>query len=135
MPAWDICLADEVRSAVQGDLLWKEYLRQLASPKQAGFALDLAIFVEPYLQFILEGRKTVESRSSARCGVPYKCVQKGDVVLLKRSGGPIVGLCRIADAWFYGLDPRSWDTIRKEFTMVEWSTVTPRPCIISSRWR
>ena len=116
MPAWDIGLADEVGSAVRGDLLWEGYLRQLASPKQARFALHLAIFVEPYLQFILEGRKTVESRFSVRRGVPYKCVQKGDVVLLKRSGGPIVGLCRIADAWFYRLDPRSWDTIRKEFT-------------------
>jgi len=116
MPSWDIRLADEVRSAVQGDPLWEGYLRQLGSPKHARFALHLAIFVEPYLQFILEGRKTVESRFSARRCVPYQCVRRGDVVLLKRSGGPVIGLCQIADAWFYRLDPRSWDIVRKEFT-------------------
>jgi dephospho-CoA kinase len=43
-------------------------------------------------------------------------VQRGDIVFLKRSSGPVVGLCQIADAWFYHLDPYSWSMIRKEFT-------------------
>jgi len=109
-------LAVAVQAAVQGDLFWEGYLRQVAAPHTARWSLHLAILVEPYLQFILEGRKTVESRFAVRRCAPYECVQRGDVVLLKRSGGPIVGLCEIADAWFYRLDPRSWSTIRQEFT-------------------
>ena len=116
MPSWHARLAEAVQSVVQGDPFWEGYLRQVTTPHAVRFSLHLAILVEPYLQFILEGRKTVESRFSVRRGAPYECVQRGDVVLLKRSGGPIVGLCQIADAWFYRLDPRSWSTIRQEFT-------------------
>ncbi|MFC1970056.1 hypothetical protein ACFLVV_02430 [Chloroflexota bacterium] len=37
------------------------------------------------------------------------------MVLLKESGGNIVGLCLIAHAWFYELDINSWYTIREGF--------------------
>lgn len=116
MSNWCTLLVDEVRTAIQHDPFWEGYLAQSTSQNGVPFALHLAILVEPYLQFILDGRKTVESRFSARRRAPYQRVQRGDVVLLKRSSGPIVGLCQIADAWFYRLDPRSWETIRKEFT-------------------
>ena len=43
-------------------------------------------------------------------------MDKGDIVLVKRSGGPVVGLCQVSDAWFYRLDPKTWDSIRHEFT-------------------
>jgi hypothetical protein len=106
-------LTDAVQSAVRDDPFWESYLCHLIS--QHG-ALHVAIFMEPYLQFILDGRKTIESRFSARRRAPYECIQRGDVVLLKRSGGPIVGISQIADVWFYGLDPLSWRAIREEFT-------------------
>jgi ASC-1-like (ASCH) protein len=50
------------------------------------------VFIEPYLQFILDGQKTVESRFSANRSAPYQQVGKGDVVLLKRTGGPVMGV-------------------------------------------
>lgn len=108
-------LVDELSVAVQGDSFWESYLKQLTSPTSASFALHLAVLVEPYLQFILEGKKTVESRFSTRRFAPYNRVEKGDVVLLKQSSGPIVGICQVAYVWFYQLDPESWRTIRKEF--------------------
>ncbi len=116
MLSWYSVLADDIQSVVRDDPFWGEYLSQFAAEKYAPFGLHLAVLVEPYLQFILDGRKTVESRFSARRCAPFECVQKGDIVLLKRSGGPIVGLCQIADTWFYRLDPKSWKTVRKEFT-------------------
>jgi len=108
-------LVNEVSVAVQGDSFWKDYLNQLTSPTSAPFALHLAVLVEPYLQFILEGKKTVESRFSTRRFAPYNRVEKGDVVLLKQSSGPIIGICQVAYVWFYQLDPESWQTIKKEF--------------------
>lgn len=108
-------LVNELQSAVQGDSFWESYLEPLTLPSSAPFALHLAVLVEPYLQFILDGKKTVESRFSTRRFAPYNRVGKGDVVLLKRSSGHIIGVCRVTYVWFYQLDPKSWLTIRKEF--------------------
>lgn len=116
MSNWCALLIEEVRTAVQKDSFWEDYLAQPTSQNGVPFAFHLAVLVEPYLQFILDGRKTVESRFSIRRRAPYQRVQRGDVVLLKRSSGPIVGLCQITDAWFYQLDPGSWETMRKAFT-------------------
>jgi dephospho-CoA kinase len=116
MMSLPISLVETVQSIVQGDPFWEGYLRHVVTLSTAQCSFHLAILVEPYLQFILEGRKTVESRFSMRRCAPYECVQRGDIVFLKRSSGPIVGLCQIADAWFYRLDPDSWNMIRKEFT-------------------
>jgi hypothetical protein len=98
------------------DSFWQERLIQLLLDDSCPHAIHLAIFVEPYLKFILEGRKTIESRFNSRRCAPYQKVQVGDILLLKRSGGPVVGLCEVAGVWFYRLDPQSWETIRREFT-------------------
>ncbi|NVM29292.1 MAG: ASCH domain-containing protein [Candidatus Helarchaeota archaeon] len=94
---------------------WKLIKRKMEK-KGTNFLIHLAIFVEPYLKYILEGKKTVESRFSVNRIAPYKKVHRGDIVLLKRSGGPIVGLCMITDVWFYRLDPKTWLNIKKEFS-------------------
>jgi hypothetical protein len=97
------------------DAFWQERLTKLLFDGSSPNSVHLAIFVEPYLKFILEGRKTVESRFNSHRCAPYQKVQVGDILLLKRSGGPVVGLCEVANVWFYRLDPESWDTIKKEF--------------------
>jgi ASC-1-like (ASCH) protein len=55
-------------------------------------SLHLAILNEPYLEYILQGKKTIESRFSLTRVPPYKQVSKGDIVFLKQYGDPIVGL-------------------------------------------
>lgn len=109
-------VVNRLQVAVQGDPFWESYLTQLTTSNSAQFALHLAILVEPYLQFVLDGKKTVESRFSTRRFAPYRSIDKGDIILLKRSGGPIVGMCLVDYAWFYRLDPRSWQTIKEGFT-------------------
>jgi ASC-1-like (ASCH) protein len=109
-------LVNDLQLTLKDDSFWESYLKQLTLPCLEPFALHLAILVEPYLQFILEGKKTVESRFATRRFAPYNCVNKGDIVLLKRSSGPIVGICQVAYVWFYELDPKSWQTIQKKFT-------------------
>jgi len=109
-------VARELLASIQDDPYWDLRLRDLADGDQPHAAAHLAIFVEPYLRYILEGRKTIESRFSVHRTAPYHVVQRGDVLLLKRSGGPIVGLCEVSDVWFYELDADSWRIIRQEFT-------------------
>src|SRR5206468_2378881 len=73
------------------------------------------VFVEPFLQFVLDGRKTVESRFSIHRRPPFGCVRPGDLVLIKESGGPIVAMAEVPHVWYYQLDPASWGFIRKRF--------------------
>lgn len=108
-------IADLLR-AVSGDPFWEKYLGRIISDNSAPYSLHLAIMVEPFLQFVLSGRKTIESRFSVHRCAPYGYVEKGDVILLKRTGGPIVGLCQVSHRWLYQLDPESWNFIREKFT-------------------
>ena len=73
--------------------------------------IHLAVLVEPYLSLILEGKKTIESRFSVNRHAPFEQVEKGDIIILKKSSGPVVGICKVADAWFYRLDPATWPEI------------------------
>ena len=105
---------------------WKRaLLRRLAkSCTEAPFAqafgdggtstgIHLAIFIEPYLTYVLEGRKTVESRFSITRQAPFEQVKAGDIVVLKKTGGPVCGLCRIANVWSYRLDAKTWPEIER----------------------
>src|SRR5438105_2049595 len=95
-------LGRSLRHAVQGDAFWEPYL----TDQDAAYAVHLAVCAEPFLRYLLEGRKRVDSRFSTRRSAPYARVPCGDIVLVKRAAGPVVGLCRVTDAWFYRLDPR-----------------------------
>ena len=115
MNAWMEALVPELLEHLKDDDEWSSLLREALTERLPAVSTHLAIFVEPFLQFVLEGRKSVESRFSVRKCAPYEAVSKKDVVLLKRSGGPIVGVCEVSRVWFYKLDPRSWQSIREEF--------------------
>jgi hypothetical protein len=102
-------IADRLSKAVEGDPKWTSYLQQFDSEKNR---VHLAIMIEPYLRLCLEGKKTIESRFSTRKIAPYHRIRAGDVMLLKRTGGPVVGICEVADSWFYELDSTSWRMIK-----------------------
>lgn len=116
------------RSKLQNDLLikqvvfdlkedpfWGKYLEDILIG-QTKVNIHLGVFVEPYLEYIMEGKKTIESRFSVKRGVPYRRVGQGDVILLKRSGGPVIGVCLVSKCWFYDLDPESWHELRKDYS-------------------
>ena len=81
-----------------------------------GPTFHLAIFVEPYLRWILEGRKTVESRFSKRRVAPYGTVRTGDWLILKRSSGPVVGICRASNVFCDELSPKKLLRIRAQYS-------------------
>jgi hypothetical protein len=57
----------------------------------------LAIMTGPYLDRLLDGTKTIESRFSRHRVAPFERVASGDVIFFKRAAGPItaVGLAGI----------------------------------------
>lgn len=65
--------------------------------------VHLAIMVEPYLSLLLQGKKTMESRFSQKKTQPFHRVSKGDIVILKKSGGDIVGVFEAKDIHYFEL--------------------------------
>ncbi len=62
--------------------------------------VHLGVFVEPFLTFVIEGTKTVESRFSSTQRAPFHSVEPGDLLLVKAAGGPVVALAEIRRAWY-----------------------------------
>jgi hypothetical protein len=79
-------------------------MHQLRAPKIA-VGVHLAVFVEPYLTAVLRGKKTIESRFGMHRRPPYQCVSPNDFILMKRSGGPVVGLAVAKSVEFHQLSP------------------------------
>jgi|ERR1017187_6541194 ASC-1-like (ASCH) protein len=105
------------------------WLKKLSSNH---FSLHLAIFREPYLTFIMEGKKTIETRFAKRPCPPFERVSDGDVVLLKEAGGEVSGICEVEKVWFYHLDPKAFAFIKNRFgkliCAVDSSFWTEREC-------
>ena len=78
-------------------------------------SFHLGVFVAPLLNFVLDGRKSVESRFSIHKCAPYHSVTAGDVVLIKESGGPVTAVAEVSNVWSYELDPQEIAAIKKRF--------------------
>jgi hypothetical protein len=94
---------------------WHRRLTSQLHAKNIGVGVHLAIFVEPYLRAILEGKKTIESRFAVTRRPPYECVEPDDYILLKRSGGPVTGLAVAKSTRFYELSPQVLTELRRNF--------------------
>lgn len=100
-----------LRASLRNHPVWREKLSKTTRP----FTVHLAILREPYLTFIMDGKKKVESRFARRPCAPFEKVSKGDVVLLKKTGGGIIGICEVEQVWFYRLNATSLDFIKDRF--------------------
>ncbi len=94
---------------------WRGYIMDELLKEKSLVNIHLAIFVEPYLSAVLDGRKTIESRFGVHKRPPYLTVKAGDIIMVKRSGGPIVGLARAQSAKFYELSTGVLNELRRNF--------------------
>lgn len=77
-----------------------------------GLGGHLAILTQPYLDKIIAGEKTIESRFSKARIPPFKMIKSGDVLFLKESSGPILALVQVANVEFFGpLGPGEADSL------------------------
>jgi hypothetical protein len=104
-------LLANLRTSLCNNPLWRRKL----STNTNDVTVHLAILREPYLSFIMDGKKKVESRFAKRACAPYERVSKGDIVLLKKTGGEIIGICEVEQVWFYRLNSTSLDFIKDRF--------------------
>lgn len=99
----------KLAKSINDNEFWPNYI---TSSKEHCFNVHLGIFIEPYLGAILEGKKTIESRFSINRIVPYESAKDGDILLLKKSGGPICGIALITSTWYYQLDKNNLNEIK-----------------------
>ena len=92
---------------------WHNYLLRLSAPPTDAAGLHIAVLIEPYLSLVLDGKKTVESRFGAHRQPPYQAVFAGDVILLKRASGPIVGVACAVRTWCFPVNAATFGEIRR----------------------
>ncbi|WP_322490089.1 ASCH domain-containing protein [Chloroflexus sp.] len=103
-----------ILSATIAHSAWHERLQAWCEGRSAA-TLHLAILREPYLSRILAGRKRIESRFRRDRRAPFGQVKVGDLVLLKRAGGPLAGLALVTDAISRELIPTEMDELRAAY--------------------
>ena len=99
---------------VAGDEFWLEYLTRALEP-MSRVNIHLAVASEPFLTFILDGRKTIESRFSQNRCAPFGMIAEGDIILFKEVAGPICGLSLAKQAWYFDLTYESLEAIRQQY--------------------
>jgi hypothetical protein len=94
------------------DPCWAPTLGRVAAGE---VSLHLAVLVDPFLGWLLDGSKTVESRfSRVRCA-PYGGLAEGDVIAVKRTGGPVVGAFQAGLVSSFQLTPSRVTDLRERF--------------------
>jgi hypothetical protein len=94
---------------------WYRRLLQQIQAEEISVGVHLAVFVEPYLTAVLQGKKTIESRFAVTRRPPYLCIEPQDYIILKKSGGPILGLALAKSISFYRLSPGVLKDLRNRF--------------------
>ncbi len=77
--------------------------------------LHLGIFSEPCLTYMMRGEKTIESRFSKNKIAPYGKITKDDIVIIKKSGGNVLGYFTIKDVLFFDLETMPIEKIKEKY--------------------
>lgn len=102
------------RIAKEDPTLNKQYADLKFETSEVG--IHLAVFGEPFLTLLLDGRKTVESRFSLNNISPFAKVSPGDFVFIKKTGGPICGYFIVKESHYFKTANRSiLEKIKKNF--------------------
>ena len=105
-------LTGHLREHLGAEAPWAVALDELAD-STAG--LHLAVLSEPFLSWLLDGSKTIESRfSRVRCA-PYGTLAEGDIVVVKKTGGPVTGAFQAGTVRSYHLTPARVAQLRDQY--------------------
>ena len=109
--SWYLPLLNLIRKDIEKDTFWRDFF----DVEYKKVNLHLGVFIEPYLQLVLDGEKTLESRFSINKIAPLNKVATGDILLLKRTAGPIVGICQISDVLTFSLNSKVFEDIKNKY--------------------
>ena len=93
-----------------------EHCTVLSDRIQDPVRIHLAVMREPYLSFVMEGTKPIESRFGRTRQPPFRVVEVGDLLLFKKTSGPVVACATVTHAMYFELDTTPLTVIRERFT-------------------
>lgn len=93
-----------------------EVLAEIRLARERNGRLHFAIMHEPFLQALLAGDKTIESRFSRHRIDPWMRAAKGDLVMVARPGGIVVGHFLVGDVRYFDVHSVGFAPIRKDFS-------------------
>lgn len=96
---WKGKLINYIIEQLKDDSEWGNTIEKILVDISIG--IHLAVFNEPFLSLVFEGKKKIESRFSINKISPYKRVKKGDIVILKESGGDVTGIFIVGEVKFF----------------------------------
>ena len=109
----DTVLLERLVETTSGYPSW-QVLRQAV---QDGRTVHLAVMVEPFLGYILDGKKSIESRFSKHAIAPFYQIESGDLVLLKLTGGPVMGCFDTDTVEFVALNHEERDRLQRHYSV------------------
>lgn len=114
LSGWCSSALGRIAHGLRNDGFWGDRIEAVKRPSSRA-GIHLAVLVEPFLSFILDGSKTIESRFAVRRIAPFGRVHPGDTVLFKAASGPVVALGLIQGTWYLRLDVDRLADVRREF--------------------
>ena len=76
----------------------------------------LAIFSPQVIDKVLNKEKRIDIRLSQRAISPYQAIQRGDKILIKKSGGKVYGEAKVANVLFYNnLNQRKVGKLKEKY--------------------
>ncbi len=102
----------ELREATRSRASWRHLQPVLANP---AIGLHLAVMSEPFLGYMLEGKKAIESRFSNHKIAPYGSIKAGDLVFLKQASGPVVAYFQASKVEFVELHSAALHRIQQAY--------------------
>lgn len=106
-------ILNHLSGVVMEDPAWSALSPYFAGDRKSS-GIHIAVMSEPYLSYILDGKKTIESRFSKNLIPPYRHILPGDLVLLK--SGPVVGGFHATSVEYVDLDRREMNRLRTDYS-------------------
>jgi hypothetical protein len=103
-------IMEELRAAAREHPVWMPLAVPLDNPD---ISVHLAVMLEPFLTYIIDGKKTIESRFSKNAIAPYERVAVGDLVFLKL--GSVFSSFRVASVECVKLHDGELDRVRRDY--------------------
>ena len=75
----------------------------------------LAILKQPFLNMILSGEKTIETRWAMHKIAPYNKLRVGDEILLKETCKEVIATAKVKDFKYFELTPQIADEIKQKY--------------------
>lgn len=112
---WKDKLINYLKEELERDIN-KATIYEKVISEENSIGIHLAIFNEPYMSLIFAGEKTIESRFSINRVGPFAKISKGDIVLMKKSGGPVLAYFIAGDIeYISNVTPKKIKEIEKNY--------------------